>query len=68
MLLTSEGVQQGDPMGLLLFGHIIHKLSAKMRSELAVFDQDDGTLGGNREDVIHDIKNIEVKQNILVSC
>ena len=59
VLLSSEGILQGDPMGPLLFGLTIHKLSAKMRSEFAVFYLDDGTLGGNKED-IHDIKNIEV--------
>ena len=34
VLLSSEGIQQGNPMGTLLFGLTIHKLSAKMRSEL----------------------------------
>ena len=36
VLLSSEGVQQGDPMGYLLFVLTIHKLSAKMRSEFVV--------------------------------
>ena len=55
----------GDPMGSLLFGLTIHQLSAKMRPEFAVFYLDDGTPGGNKEDAIHDIKNIEVEAEAL---
>ena len=36
-----------------------------MRSEFAVFYLDDGTLGGNSEDVIYVIKNIEVEVEAL---
>ena len=37
-----------------------------MRSEFSVFYLDDGTLGGgNQEDVIDDIKNIEVEAEAL---
>ena len=52
-------------MGPLLFGHTIHKLSAKMRSKFAVFNLDDGTLGENKKDIIHDITNIEVEAEAL---
>ena len=64
-MLSSKGIQQIDPMGPLLFGLTIHKLSGKMRSEFAVFYLDDGTLEGNKEDVIHDIKKIDVKAEAL---
>ena len=36
-----------------------------MRSEFAAFYLDDGTPGGNKEDLIHDIKNIEVEAEAL---
>ena len=65
VLLSSEGVEQVDPMGPLLFRLTIHNLSAKMTSEFAMFYLDDGSLGGNKEDVIHDIKNIEVEAEAL---
>ena len=65
MLLSSEGVQPGDTIGPLLFGLTIHMLSAKMRSEFAAFYLDDDTLGGNKEDVVHGIKNIEVEAEAL---
>ena len=54
VLFSSEGIQQGDPMGPLLFGLTIHTFSAKMRSEFAVLYLDDGTLGRNMEDVIYE--------------
>ena len=52
-------------LGPLLFGLTIHKLSGKMRSEFAVFYLDDGSLGGNKEDVVHDIKNIDMEAEAL---
>ena len=55
-------------MGPLLFGLTVHKLSAKMRSEFAIFYLDDGTLGRNKKDVICDIKNLKWKQKLLDSC
>ena len=62
---SSEGVQQGDPLGPLLFCLTIHKLCAKLKSEFAVFYLDDGTLGGTREDVIDDVKTIEEEAGTL---
>ena len=56
---SAEGVQQGDPLGPLLFCLSIHKMAAKLKSELAIFYLDDGTLGGNWEDVVNDMKMIE---------
>ena len=61
VLLSFESIQQGNPMGPLLFELTIYKLSAKMRSEFEVFYVDDGILGRNQENVIHDIKNIEIE-------
>ena len=56
---SSEGLQQDDPLGPLLFCLSIHKLSAKLKSELAVFYLDDGTLDGNWEEVLSDLRLIE---------
>ena len=61
VLFSSECVHQCDPMGPLLFGFAIHKLCAKMRSEIAKFYLDTGTLGGNKENVNHDIKKFKVE-------
>ena len=62
---SSEGVQQGDALGPLLFCLSIHKLCAKLKSELAVFYLDDGTLGGNWEEVLSDLRLIEEEASEL---
>ena len=56
---SSEGVQQGDPLGPLLFCLTIHPMVLKLRSELRVFYLDDGTIGGNLEDVLSDLLLVE---------
>ena len=53
---SAEGVPQGDPLGPLLFCLCIHDLGAQFRSELALLYLDDGTLGGNVEDLKHDLE------------
>ena len=56
---SAEGVQQGDPLGPLLFCLTIHQLCSRMKSELSLFYLDDGTLGGKVEDVLHDLDLVE---------
>ena len=56
---SAEGVQQGDPLGPLLFCLDIHPLVLKLRPEFSVFYLDDGTIGGCVEDVIHDLQLVE---------
>ena len=58
ILHSAEGVQQGDPLGPLLFCLVIHPLVLQLESELRVFYLDDGTLGGPEADVLHDFQLI----------
>ena len=58
-LQSSEGVQQGDPLGPLLFCLAIHPLTEKLTSELVVFYLDDGTLGGRVGEVLQDLQTVE---------
>ena len=58
---SSEGVQQGDPIGPLLFCLTIHKLISNLKAEFNVFYLDDGTIGGNLDDIFDDLKSIEEK-------
>ena len=58
-LQSSEGVQQGDPLGHLLFCLTIHKLTSQLQSKLSLFYLDDGTLGGAAEQVLHDLQSVE---------
>ena len=53
-LVSAEGVQQGDPIGPLLFCLTIHNLVTELRSEFTIFYLDDGTIGGD----LYDISNL----------
>ena len=53
---SSEGVQQGDPLGPLLF---CLDLVQQLQSEFNVFFLDDGTLGGSLEGVLEDFSTVE---------
>ena len=55
-LQSMEGVQQGDPLASFLFCLTIRQLSAcsSLKSELCFFYLDHCTLGGCKEDILHD--------------
>ena len=56
---SAEGVQQGGPLCPLLLCLSIHRLCSHLRSELCLFYLDDGSLGGCREEVLHDLELVE---------
>ena len=56
---SKEGVQQGDPLGPLLFCLAIHDIVVNLKSSFNVFCLDDGTLGGPVSDVKADIACLE---------
>ena len=56
---SSEGLQQGDPIGPLLFCLSIHDLVPSLKSEYKIFYLDDGTIGGTLEDISADLSFIE---------
>ena len=59
VLQSSEGVQQGDPLGPLLFCLTIHDMLLQLRGEFGVSYLDDGTLGGSLEEVLRDVHMVE---------
>ena len=54
-IVSHEGPQQGDPLGLLLFCNIIHPLLESLGSVLCLGHMDDVTLGGSQETVAKDV-------------
>lgn len=59
IILSQEGVQQGDPLGPLLFCLTLHSLVLEMKSEFKIFYLDDGTLSGSLSDVLNYLKKVE---------
>ena len=59
VIISSEGVQQGDPLGPLLFCLAIHDLVAAIQTEFSVFYLDDGTLSGPVDCVMSALTSIE---------
>ena len=58
-ICSSEGVQQGDPLGPLLFCLSIHHHCTFLSAGLCVMYLDDITLGGSMAEIGHDLEVIE---------
>ena len=61
IIQSEEGVQQGDPLGPLLFCLTIHPIISRLQSEFKVFYLDDGTLGGPVEAILQDLQQLELE-------
>ena len=59
IILSEEGVQQGYPLGPLLFCLTLHPLLSQLQSELKIFYLDDRTVGGSTESVLQDLNYLE---------
>ena len=59
MLPLQEGVQQGDPLGPLLFCLTIYPLIQQLTSEFRLFYLNYGIMGGCLSDLLHDLQNLE---------
>ena len=64
-ILSAESVQQGDPLGPLLFCLGIHDLISSLQSQFRVFYLDDRTLGGTLDEVSADLSLIETQAPLL---
>src|SRR5215469_14295172 len=56
VVMSSEGVQQGDPLGHLLFCAAVQPLLTGCNSELKVGYLDDFTIGGKSDRVVFDVE------------
>ncbi len=59
VISSQEGVQQGDPLGPLLFCLALHRHCMQMCSFLSVMYMDDVSIGGTLEDVQNDLQVIK---------
>ena len=59
LIYSEEGVQQGDPLGPLLFCLTIHPIISHLSSPLNRWYLDNGTLGGSPTKVLADFKFIQ---------
>ena len=57
-MISEEGVQQGDPLGPLLFCISVHDLLTSLSSKLSIAYLDDFTLGGSASSVNEDVNII----------
>ena len=67
VLESGEGVQQGDPLGPLLFCLAIHIPSLQLHSDLCIMYLDDIILGGAVEDLLQDLNVISSLEEIGLS-
>ena len=65
ILHSSEGIQQGDPLGPLCFSLAINRLIDTLSSSFNAGYLDDGSLAGSPQSVLSDFKKILSVQNSL---
>ena len=65
---SAEGVQQGDPLGPLLFCLAIFELTSSLKSKFHAFYLDDGILGGSPNEVLSDLQCLEQAASNLGLC
>ena len=65
LLYSKEGVQQGDPLGPLLFSLGIRDLMKSCKSEVNIWYLDDGTVCGEPKTVQEDLTRIMEASNPL---
>ena len=64
---SREGVQQGDPLGPLLFCLAIHEITQGMKSEFCVLYLDDLSLGGDVDTLRDDLQTVHCLESLGLS-
>ena len=59
-ILSETGVQQGDPLGSVLFSLAVDEIARSVRSPINVWYLDDATIGGPMESVCEDLRRISL--------
>ena len=60
-------MQQGDPLGPLLFCLTIHEVTQGLKSEFCVLYLDDLSLGGNVKTLLDDLQTVSVLESYGLS-
>ena len=64
VIWSAEGVQQGDPLGPLLFCLVLHPILLSLDSPLKIGFMDDVTLGGDIALVAEDVERISIQGEV----
>jgi hypothetical protein len=67
-ILSCEGVQQGDPLGPLLFSLTLHPLLSSLKSNLRFSYLDDVTVGGVRASAEEDVRRLIEESRKIGLC
>ena len=57
-ILSDSGVQQGNPLGPILFALAVDEIARSVRSPINIWCLDDVTIGGSVESVCEDLRQI----------
>ena len=64
LLSSAEGVQQGDPLGPLLFCLTLFPLSQRLSSRFCICYLDDVSIGGSCDTILSDLKLVEEAESL----
>ena len=65
IIRSAEGIQQGEPLGPLLFSFASTDLVELLKSEMYIFYLDNGTLGGKFSEVHNDLETVVGEAEVL---
>ena len=65
VIVSSYGIQHGDPLSSLLFCLATHKLTFNLMSDLKIFYMNIGIIGGRKDDVYSDFNSVKNKARDL---
>jgi hypothetical protein len=65
MIISQQGVQQGDPLGPALFSLVAHSQAKQMKFHLSLWYLDDATMGDQPATVLQDLSTLIASSGAL---